>query len=251
MFKKIFTAMTAILASCGGKTASCPTDTIDAGNGRQIAITFFAHSSMLLEYDGHTIYTDPVEGNADYASLPAADIIIVSHEHYDHCDPKAIGKICTPETVIVTNAGAAALLDGLDCKPRMEIMANGDSAAPVTYMKLEAVAAYNYTEGHTGFHPKGRDNGFVITLGDKRIYFAGDTEDTPEMMALKDIDIAFLPVNQPYTMTEEQASRALHAVRPAIFYPIHYGQVEHRTDLDKLSRLISDLPTEMRIRPME
>lgn len=240
----------AILASCGGNAPAYPTDIVETG-GKELAITFFAHSSMLLEYDGHTIYTDPVEGNADYASLPAADVIIVSHEHYDHCDPKAIEKICTPGTVIVTNAGAAALLDGLSCKPHVETMANGDVATPVPYMKLEAVAAYNYTEGHTGFHPEGRDNGFVITLGDKRLYFAGDTEDTPEMLSLRDIDIAFLPVNQPYTMTEEQASRALHAMRPAVFYPIHYGQVEHRTDLDKLARLIGDLPTEMRIRPMQ
>ena len=116
---------------------------------------------------------------------------------------------------------------------------------------IEAIAAYNYTEGHENFHPAGgRDNGYLLSLGGTRIYIAGDTENTPEMMQLQNIDIAFLPVNQPYTMTVDQAAEAVHAIRPAIFYPYHYGQVEEKTDIDRLVELVKDI-TDVRIRPME
>jgi len=117
---------------------------------------------------------------------------------------------------------------------------------------VEAVAAYNTSEGHTKFHPKEREDcGYVITLNSgTRIYIAGDTEPTPEMMALKDIDIAFLPVNQPYTMTVEQAVEAVKAIRPKIFYPYHYGEVEQKTDLEQLKRELEGV-TDVRVFPME
>lgn len=252
MFKRlIFITMAAIMASCGTKAPQYPSDTIETADGKTITITFFAHSSLMFEYDGLRIYSDPVEENAEYASLPAADFILVSHEHHDHCDPAAIARICTPSTGIVTNAASAPQLAGLKAQPNVMVMSNGDVVTLAEGVTLEAVPAYNYTEGRTGFHPAGRDNGFILTLGGTRIYIAGDTEDTPEMLALKDIYVAFLPVNQPYTMTEEQAANAVRALQPAIFYPFHFGQVDHRTDLEKLGRLIGDLPTEMRVRPLE
>ena len=116
---------------------------------------------------------------------------------------------------------------------------------------VEAVAAYNTTEGHLQFHPREREDcGYVLTLGGTRVYIAGDSEPTPEMRSLEGIDIAFLPVNQPYTMTVDQAAEAVRALRPAIFYPYHYGEVEQVTDLDRLAREVAGL-TEMRVRPME
>ena len=116
---------------------------------------------------------------------------------------------------------------------------------------MEAVPAYNTSEDRQQFHPREREDcGYVLTIGGTRIYIAGDGENTPEMKALHGIDIAFLPVNQPYTMTVDQAVDAVKAIRPAIFYPYHYGEVEEKTDIDRLSRELTDI-TEIRIRPME
>ncbi|MDE7305665.1 MAG: MBL fold metallo-hydrolase, partial [Alistipes sp.] len=115
------------------------------------------------------------------------------------------------------------------------------------------VAAYNTTEGCLQFHPKQREDcGYLLTIGGMRIYIAGDTEPTPEMKALRDVDIAFLPVNQPYTMTVDQAVEVIRHMKPVLFYPYHYGQVEEQTDLDRLAREVEALgTTEIRIRPME
>ena len=126
-----------------------------------------------------------------------------------------------------------------------------DTLTPRDYVKIEAVAAYNTTPGHLQFHPKDREDcGYVLTIGGTRIYVAGDTEPTPELKKLKNIDIAFLPVNQPYTMTVDQAVEAVKALRPAIFYPYHYGEVEEKTDLERLTQELDGV-TEVRIRPLE
>ena len=107
-----------------------------------------------------------------------------------------------------------------------EIMANGDQLQIADDIKVEAVPAYNYSEGRTQFHPKGRDNGYILTVDGLRIYIAGDTEDIPEMASVKDIDIAFLPCNQPYTMTTEQLVKAAKTIKPKVLFPYHYGQTD-------------------------
>ena len=130
-------------------------------------------------------------------------------------------------------------------------MRPGSVVSPRKWVKIEAVAAYNTTQGHLQFHPKAREDcGYILTIGGTRIYIAGDTEPTPELLALRNIDVAFLPVNQPYTMTVEQAVQAVKAIRPTIFYPYHYGEVEQTTDLEALSAALEGI-TEVRIRPME
>ncbi len=227
------------------KTCKYPQDTIETRSGGKLRITFFAHSSLMFEYGGKHIYVDPVKSSADYASLPKADVILVTHDHYDHFDIPVIELLSTPATVFIGNKSAVEQLG------EGEAMANGDTRS-LPFMDVEAVPAYNTSPDRQGFHPRGgRDNGYILTIGGMRIYIGGDTEDTPEMLALKDIDIAFLPVNQPFTMTEEQAARAVKAIRPKIFYPYHYGQTEHRTDLAKLEKLIEGTGVEMRIRAME
>ena len=132
-------------------------------------------------------------------------------------------------------------------------MRPGSIATPRDYIKVEAVAAYNTTREHQQFHPKLREDcGYLLTLGGTRIYIAGDTEPTPEMKSLRDVDVAFLPVNQPYTMTVEQAVEAVKTLRPKIFYPYHYGQVEEKTDIERLVREVEALgTTEVRVFPME
>jgi Predicted Zn-dependent hydrolases of the beta-lactamase fold len=114
-------------------------------------------------------------------------------------------------------------------------MVPGDMTSIKKGINVNAIAAYNFTKGHTQFHPKERkDCGYLFTIWKTRIYVAGDSENTPEMKALKDIDVAFLPVNQPYTMTVEQAADAIKAIRPKLFIPYHYGNVKEKTDIDKL-----------------
>jgi L-ascorbate metabolism protein UlaG (beta-lactamase superfamily) len=128
-----------------------------------------------------------------------------------------------------------------------EVMKNGDKLQLTDDFTIEAVPAYNYTEGHTQFHPKGRDNGYILTIDGLRIYIAGDTEDIPEMTAIKDIDVAFLPCNQPYTMTPEQLVKAAKIIKPKVVFPYHYGQ----TDVSALPEILKAAGIEVRIRHYE
>ena len=176
----------------------------------------------------------------------AGAAVLVTHSHYDHLDRAAVEQLMTPATAVVCDKTSAEAFD-FDCYT----MVPGAVAEPLDGIRVEAVAAYNTTEGHLQFHPREREDcGYVLTLGGTRVYIAGDSEPTPEMRSLEGIDIAFLPVNQPYTMTVDQAAEAVRALRPAIFYPYHYGEVEQITDLDRLAREVAGL-TEMRVRPME
>lgn len=245
---KIFFIMSLLsLFGCGRKPVrEYPADTLMAHDGTPFVVTFFKHAALSITVDGHTIYVDPVDAYADYASLPKADLVLITHSHYDHLDLTAVEKIQTPATDILCDRTSAEAFE-MNC----HTMRPGSIATPRDYVKIEAVAAYNTTEGHLQFHPKEREDcGYVLTIGGTRIYIAGDTEPTPEMKSLKDIDIAFLPVNQPYTMTVDQAVEAVRAIRPAVFYPYHYGEVEEKTDLDRLVRELEGI-TEVRIRPME
>ncbi len=233
---------------CGNKNAAptYPTDTLTARDGSSFSIRFFKHASLAIETGGRWIYIDPVNDYADYAALPKADLVLVTHSHYDHFDRAAVEAVETGDTEILCDRTTAEAFD-MECTT----MRPGCVATPRSYLTVEAVAAYNTSDRHLEFHPKEREDcGYLLTIGGTRIYIAGDTEPTPEMLALHDIDIAFLPVNQPYTMTVDQAVEAVKAIRPAIFYPYHYGEVDEKTDLDRLVRELQGI-TEVRIRPME
>lgn len=222
-----------------------PFDIVRTQDGGELKISFFAHASVAFEYGGKRVYIDPVSDFADYSALPKADLIVVGHEHGDHLDPKAIGMLSTPQTIFIGNATAVEALGS------GEVLSHSEKLV-FPYLTIEAVPAYNISPEKLNFHPRERKhNGYILTFGDTRVYVAGDTEDTHEVMALRDIDIAFLPVNLPYTMTEEQAARAVEAIRPKIFYPYHYGQTDHTTDLGKLEKLLEGSGVEVRIRPLE
>ncbi len=228
------------------KTPAYPHDTIPARDGSEITFTFFRHASFSIETGGKYIYIDPVNEYADYAKLPKADLVLITHSHYDHLDRAAVDTLTDRNSLVVCDKTSSDTFEG-DCI----VMTPGMSSDPRPYVHIEAVAAYNTTEGHLQFHPREREDcGYVLTIGGTRIYIAGDTEPTPELKALRNIDIAFLPVNQPYTMTVDQAVEAVRALRPAIFYPYHYGGVEQKTDINRLARELEDI-TEVRIRPME
>ncbi|MDE7069180.1 MAG: MBL fold metallo-hydrolase [Alistipes sp.] len=236
----------AAAADCGAPLRTYPTDTIPTRTGSPVAITFFKHASLAIEYGGRRIYVDPIGQYADYASLPKADLILVTHSHYDHLDRAAVEALSNPETIVVCDRTSAEELGG-----KVRAMTPGEKCRPCDFLTVEAVAAYNTSADRQQFHPRERrDCGYLLEIGGSRIYIAGDGENTPEMKALRDIDIAFLPVNQPYTMTVDQAVDAVKAIRPALFYPYHYGEVEEKTDLDRLVRELEGV-TEVRIRPME
>ena len=204
-------------------------DIFSGKSGKLLRFHALMHASIRLVYDGKEIAIDPVrqlgDRRVDYSAIPKADYVIVTHEHHDHFDPEAIRAVCKADTRLITNRRCADMLG------YGHVMANGDTTV-IDDITIEAVPAYNTTEAHLQFHPKGRDNGFVMTIDGLRIYIAGDTEDIPEMALLGDIDIAFLPCNQPYTMTTGQLLRAAGIIRPKVLFPYHYGQ----TDLADIPR---------------
>lgn len=197
-----------------------------------LEITVVGHSSLMLKFQGKIIHIDPFSRVGDYSRMPKADLILITHEHGDHLDVDAIGKIKKEDTQILLTQAC------FDRAGFGTVMKNGDKQT-VLGIRIEAVPAYNIEHKRDSgqpFHPKGQGNGYVLTFGDKRIYVAGDTENTPEMKALQNIDAAFLPMNVPYTMTPEMAADAAKAFRPRILYPYHYGD----TDTNRLIQLLKE-----------
>ena len=220
--------------------AEYQTDTFKTKGGKEVVITAIKHASLRIQYDGLEIQVDPVAEYApvtDYSTFPKADVILVTHEHFDHFDRSAIAALRKDGTEIVANPAVQKML-GFGTA-----MANGVSRV-VKGLKLDAVPAYNTTPGHTQFHPKGRDNGYVLTIDGFRIYIAGDTEDIPEMAKLKDIDVAFLPCNQPYTMTPEQVAKATRTIKPKVLFPYHYSQ----TPVKRVAELLAGSGVDVRTR---
>ncbi len=223
--------------------ATFETDTIKTSAG-DLKITFVGHGSLYFAFAGKIIHVDPFSAVADYSTLPKADIVLLAHEHMDHLDLKALNPVRTDKTIVVLPEVCAKQVEG------GLVMKNGD-VKTVGGLKIEAVPAYNIVhkrETGQAFHPKGVGNGYIITFGDKRVYVAGDTENIPEMKNIKNIDVAFLPMNLPYTMTPEMAADAAKTITPKILYPYHYGE----TDTSKLVALLKDTKEiEVRIRKMK
>ena len=221
--------------------AEYQTDTFKTKGGKEVVITAIKHASLRIQYDGLEIQVDPVAEYApatDYSTFPKADVILVTHEHFDHFDRDAIAALRKDGTEIVANPAVQKMLGSGTA------MMNGESRVIAKGIKLDAVPAYNITPGHTQFHPKGRDNGYVFMIDGLRIYIAGDTEDIPEMVKLKDIDIAFLPCNQPYTMTPEQVAKAARTIKPKVLFPYHYSQ----TPVKRVAELLAGSGIDVRIR---
>jgi L-ascorbate metabolism protein UlaG (beta-lactamase superfamily) len=212
--------------------------------GGDLGIMLFGHGSLALAYQGKGVVVDPWSRLADYTQLPKADVILITHEHADHLDPKAIELLRKDSTVILLTQACA------DKVPGGKVIKNGETQT-VAGIKIEAVPAYNIVQKRpdgTAFHPKGSGNGYVINFGKTRVYVAGDTENIPEMKKLDKIAVAFLPMNLPYTMTPEQAAEAAKSFMPKILYPYHFGE----TDPKLLVNLLKDVKgIEVRIRNMK
>ena len=219
------------------------TDTIKTSAG-DLKITFIGHGSLMCEFNDTVIHIDPVSDMGDYTNLPKADIVLVTHEHFDHFKPETVDMLRKERTEVVGSENCAK--ETKDCI----VMKNGDTKT-VKGLNIEAVPAYNIEHMRSPgnpFHPKGVGNGYVITFGDKKLYIGGDTENIPEMKELTGIDMAFLPMNLPYTMTPEMVADAALSFKPKILYPYHFGE----TDTGRLIELLKDYDEmEVRIRDLK
>jgi L-ascorbate metabolism protein UlaG (beta-lactamase superfamily) len=201
------------------------------------------HATLALQWKDRAICIDPVGGAKAFQALPKPDLILVTHIHGDHFSKETLAELAGPGTKLV---GPPTVVEELpsDLRTRATVLGNGQSAE-LMGIKVEAVPAYNLTAERLKFHPKGRDNGYVLTLGGKRIYVSGDSEGIPEMLALKNIDVAFVCMNLPYTMAVDQAARAVRAFKPKVVYPCHC----RGSDLKKFQELVgTDSGIEVRVR---
>ncbi len=239
----ILAAAMSLAVLAAGTASAFESEPLDKSPGSP-EITFIGHGTLMIRFEGKVIQVDPWTQLVDYGKLPKADLVLVTHEHRDHLDLKAIEAVRKEGTVILASETAAKQIPGAVA------LKNGDSGT-WQGIPVEAVPAYNLVHMRSPgvpYHPKGQGNGYIITLASKRVYIAGDTENTPEMKALKNIYAAFLPMNLPFTMTPEMVADAAKAFRPKILYPYHYGD----TDVKKLVALLKDEKgIEVRIRNLK
>jgi len=187
-----------------------------------IAITLLGHASLIIQWNEKYIFVDPYSNVADYSKQPKADLILLTHHHYDHLDEDALKEIVTDKSVFVTSLGCKESL------PQANVLTPGES---FTYneLKIEAVYAYNIInmrEDGSPYHPRGEGNGYILNFGEYRVYIAGDSEITPEMREIKNIDIAFLPKNLPYTMSDQMFIEAAWALKPKNLFAYHFFNLE-------------------------
>lgn len=207
----------------------------------KIILTFLGHASLIIKIGNEVIYVDPVSSEANYALFPKGNLILITHEHDDHLDQKAIKQVSTEQTKILISKSCLGKLENA------VVLSNGQEQS-IGDVSIKAVPAYNilHTRNGTPFHSKGDGNGYVISYSNKKIYVAGDTENIAEMGNLRDIDIAFLPMNLPFTMTPKMVADAALSFMPKILYPYHTGN----TDLQLLVDLLKNSSIELRIRKM-
>jgi L-ascorbate metabolism protein UlaG (beta-lactamase superfamily) len=214
--------------------------------GGDLKMSFIGHGSLMFQFNGRVIHIDPVMREANYEELPDADLILVTHQHSDHLDLTAIKHIMKEGTRVVMTQACVDQLKGF----KATVMKNGQQEY-ILGIAITALPAYNIKHMRPGgqpYHPKGEGNGYLLTFGSTRVLIGGDTENVPELKALKNIDIAFLPMNLPYTMTPEMVADLALAIRPKILYPYHYGD----TDPEKLVELLKDEEgIEVRIRDLQ
>ena len=208
-----------------------------------VEMHFIGHGSLMFKVNGLIIYIDPVRSSGNYEFLPKADLILITHEHEDHLDVSLVDSLRKQGTLVFSNKNTAPKI------PWTMVMEAGDRQE-IRDVVIEAFPAYNLVNGPAPgqpFHPKGSGLGYILTIGGKKIYIAGDTENTPEMKALRNIDVAFLPMNLPYTMTPEMVADAARAFKPRILYPYHFGE----TNTSELTKLLNDPKIEIRIRNLK
>ncbi len=220
-------------------------DVIKTSEG-ELEMFFIGHGTLMFTYKDMVIHIDPTMREANYANLPDADLILITHHHGDHLDLKAINHVLKKETRVVMTRTCLEQLKNFEAT----VMRNGDSET-MSGVGIEAIPAYNITHKRSNgkpFHPKGEGNAYVLSFGSTHVLIGGDTENVPEIKQLKTpISVAFLPMNVPYTMTPEMVADAALAFRPAILYPYHYGQTDPQELVDLLK---NEKDIEVRIRDL-
>lgn len=220
----LLTVVTALMSPAGaaedGSKAPVP-DRVMSSQG-DLLIYPLHHATLALRSDDFVIYVDPIGGAGLFQDIPKQNLILITHEHSDHLSAKTIEAVRTENTVIVAPEAVQQKLVESGVEPQsIQILANGETAQ-ISGVEIKAVPMYNTTEARLQFHPRGRGNGYVLNLAGTRVYISGDTEDTPEMRGLKNIDVAFVCMNLPFTTTAAQAADAVLEMEPRIVYPYHY-----------------------------
>ncbi len=239
----VFCAIFTVAEVCSAAQQQRPApDTIPTTAG-DLTISPINHATLALGWNGKTILVDPVGEKGRFAGLQTPDLILLTDIHGDHFNKETLNVVSGAKTkFVVPPAVAQELPAGL--QERATILTNG-ATAELSGISIAAIAAYNLTPDRQRFHSKGRGNGYLLSLGGKRVYISGDTEDIPEMLALKNIDVAFLCMNLPYTMDVKQAARAVRTFKPKIVYPYHY----RGSDLEQFKQLVgTDAGVEVRLR---
>jgi L-ascorbate metabolism protein UlaG (beta-lactamase superfamily) len=230
-----------VTAACAGESALTG-DRIATKDG-DLIIHPINHATLALGWATLTLYVDPVGGGRPFAALPKPDLILLTDIHGDHLNADTLKAVATDKTQLVAPPAVAAQLPA-EFRSRTTILTNGETKS-LLGVAIEAVPMYNTTPERAKFHTKGQGNGYVLTFADKRVYLSGDTEDIPELRALMRIDVAFLCMNLPYTMTPEQAASAVREFRPKVVYPYH----SRGSDLEKFKKLVGDdVGVEVRLR---
>jgi len=237
-------ALAALFGALLGALPVTAQDTLHTAHG-DLTITPIEHATFVMQWNGKTIFVDPTKGGAAFASFGKPDVILLTDIHGDHYDPATLAAVRTPQSIVIVPAAVAEKM-GAD-KGNAHVLANGETST-IGEIGVEAVPMYNLTEERKAFHTKGRGNGYVVTLGGKRIYISGDTEDIPEMRALKNIDAAFVCMNLPYTMDVEHAASAVLEFKPKVVYPYHYRSKDGLSDVEKFKTLVAkDKSIEVRL----
>jgi len=232
----------AVLCACFTAMASAGSasdNTIETGKG-PLVIHPIEHATFVMQWYGKTIAVDPIGGVEAFAAFGKPELILITHIHGDHLSVETVNGLATPSTMIVGPASVAEKFPEAD-RGRITVLANGESIE-WGEATIEAIAAYNLSPERQSFHPKGRDNGYVVTLGGTRVYIAGDTEDIPEMRALENIDAAFVCMNLPYTMDVPAAADAVLEFKPKVVFPYHYRGKGGMSDLDQFQSLVAKDP---------
>lgn len=204
----------------------------------KINITPITHATAVLQWGETTIYIDPVGGAKAFENQKKPDLIIITDIHGDHFSLETLDSLDTAKAKIILPQAVADKMPE-NYVPQLDVLGNGESKERYG-ITVEAIPMYNLREEALNFHTKGRGNGYVLSKGDQRIYFSGDTEDIPEMRALKNIDKAFICMNLPYTMTEESAASAVLEFQPKEVYPYHYRGQPDVSDINKFRKLVNE-----------
>jgi L-ascorbate metabolism protein UlaG (beta-lactamase superfamily) len=229
-------ALQAPAQTTAASTPRAAADQIATSKG-PLTVQPITHGSVVLTWNGKTIYVDPYGGAASYTGLAAPDVILITDIHGDHLDPKTLAGLSVGKALMIVPPAVAEKLPA-EYKPHVHLLRNGQQLDTLG-LRVSAIPMYNLPEATDAPHPKGRGNGYVLTLGGKRIYLSGDTEDIAEMRALKNIDVAFVCMNLPYTMDINQAAQAVLAFKPGIVYPYHYRGQNGLSDVATFQKTVN------------